>query len=77
MDPFLIYLIAINVVTFVVFALDFFLVQRRPELDGELKKLIVLDLFPVAGGVVGMLIALFVFTKQIPFREWETGCKLT
>ncbi len=64
MDPFLIYLIGINVATFVVFALDFVLVQRRPELDGELKKLIVLDLFPVAGGVIGMLVALFVFTGQ-------------
>ena len=42
MDPFLLYMLAINAVAFLAFSIDF---------------------FPVAGGAVGMLFALFVFGR--------------
>lgn len=61
MDPFLIYLIAVNVVAFLAFAVDFFLCMRFPALDDSTINALILDIFPVAGGAVGMLIALFVF----------------
>jgi len=60
-DPFLIYLIVVNVVTFLAFAVDFFLCMRFPALDDSTVNALILDIFPVAGGAVGMLIALFVF----------------
>lgn len=60
MDPFLLYLIAINLVTFLVFAIDYFLCVRFPALDNSKANSLILDVFPVVGGAVGMLIALFV-----------------
>lgn len=65
MDPFLQYLVIINVVTFLVFAVDFFLCTRIPALDDSAANSLILDIFPIAGGAVGMLIALFIFTGFI------------
>lgn len=64
MNPLIIYLIAINLITFVLFTIDFFIMAKNDYnsdtglMDGRL-----LSLFAVAGGGVGMLIALFVWTK--------------
>ncbi len=60
LTPFLLYLIAINVVTLLVFAVDYHLCQRYPALDDTAANSIILDLFPLAGGAIGMLLALFV-----------------
>ena len=60
MDPFVRYLIIINVVTLAVFTIDFFLCMWIPELDDTAANSLILDIFPIAGGAAGMLIALFV-----------------
>lgn len=62
MSPFLIYLIAINVATFLAFAIDFQLCSRKPEIENSTANSLVMDIFPLAGGAAGMLLALFVFT---------------
>ena len=59
MDPLLLYLITINVVTFVVFAIDYLLCLRFPALNDMAANSLILDVFPVAGGAVGVLLALF------------------
>ena len=59
MDPFLLYLIAINVATFVVFAIDYLLCLKFPALDNMAANSLILDIFPIAGGAAGMLLALF------------------
>ncbi len=73
MDPFLLYLIAVNAVTFLAFALDFFLCTRFPRLEDCAANALVLDVFPLAGGALGMLVALFVFTGQLPGRRMNKG----
>lgn len=65
MDSFLQYLVAINAVTFLVFAIDFFLCSRNPSLDDQAANSLILGIFPIVGGSVGALIALFVFTGLI------------
>lgn len=60
MDPLLVYLIAINVVTFLAFVVDFALCMIRPAIDDSAANSLILDVFPVAGGAVGMLLALFI-----------------
>ena len=55
-------MIAVNVVAFLAFAVDFFLCQRFPGLEDAAANSLILDVFPIAGGAVGMLLALFVFT---------------
>ncbi|WP_165044239.1 DUF1294 domain-containing protein [Adlercreutzia sp. ZJ138] len=65
MDPFLQYLIVINVVAFVAFAIDFFLCMRIPTLDDSAANSLIVCVFPIAGGAVGALIALFIFTGLI------------
>ena len=62
MDPFLIYLLAANVVTFIVFTLDYFLCSWKPEIEDSMANALIIDLLPFAGGAVGALVALFVFT---------------
>lgn len=62
MNPFLRYLIAINVVTFIAFVIDFLLCMWKPELDDSAANSLIMDLFPLAGGAVGMLLALFLIT---------------
>lgn len=65
LDLFLQYLILVNLATFLVFALDFFLCIRIPALDNSAANSLILDVFPIVGGAAGMLIALFVFTGLI------------
>ncbi|MBR3314973.1 MAG: DUF1294 domain-containing protein [Atopobiaceae bacterium] len=62
MDQFLLYLIAINAVTFVAFVLDFLLCMWKPGLEDAPANALVMDVFPIAGGALGMLLALFVLT---------------
>lgn len=57
--PFSIYLLAINVVTLLVFIVDCHLCRRHPALDETAANSLILDLFPLAGGAIGMLLALF------------------
>lgn len=59
MDSFLIYLVAINTATFIVFVIDYLLCLRFPALDDTAANSLILDIFPIAGGAVGMLLALF------------------
>lgn len=59
MDPFLLYLIAVNAATFVVFAIDYLLCLKFPALDNMAANSLILDIFPPAGGAAGMLLALF------------------
>lgn len=59
MDPFLIYLVVINMATFIIFAIDYLLCLKFPTLDDTAANSLILDIFPVAGGAVGMLLALF------------------
>lgn len=60
MDAFLLYLVVVNVVAFLAFAVDYLLCVRHPAIDGSAANALVLDAFPIAGGAVGMLLALFV-----------------
>jgi uncharacterized membrane protein YsdA (DUF1294 family) len=59
LDPFLIYLLAINALAFVAFVVDFLLCMWKPELDETAANSLVMDVFPIAGGALGMLVALF------------------
>ncbi len=59
MDPFLLYLIAVNAATFVAFAIDYLLCLKFPALDNMAANSLILDIFPLAGGAAGMLLALF------------------
>ena len=62
LDTFVLYLIVVNVVAFVAFVVDYLLCRWRPELDDTAANSLVMDVFPLAGGVLGMLIALSVLT---------------
>lgn len=62
MDPFLKYLIIINIITFLAFTIDLFLCLRIPGFEDKAANSLVLDLFPIAGGAAGMLLALFFLT---------------
>lgn len=62
MDPLITYLIVVNVVTLLSFTIYFLLCIRRPRLDDTAANSFILDIFPIAGGAIGMLLALFVFT---------------
>ena len=59
MAPFLVYLLAVNVVTFLVIVLDYLLCMWKPEIDDSMANSLIVDAFPVAGGAAGMLLALF------------------
>ena len=69
MDPFLQYLIVVNVVAFLAFAVDFLLYARHPAIDDSAANSLVMSAFPVAGGTVGALLALFLFTGLLPRRR--------
>ena len=60
MSPFVTYLLAANVVAFLAYTVDFVLGGFFPDLDDTKANAVVMDLFPVAGGAVGTLLALFV-----------------
>ena len=59
MDPFLLYLLAINVAALAAYAVDYLLCQRFPALDDAPANSLILDVFPIAGGAAGTLLALF------------------
>ena len=59
MDPLLRYLIIANVVSLVAVAVDYLLCRAFPALDHTKANSLVLCVFPIAGGAVGMLIGLF------------------
>ena len=59
MDLLLLYLIAVNAAAFVVFAIDYLLCLKFPALDNMAANSLILDIFPIAGGAAGMLLALF------------------
>ena len=61
MSSLALYLLVINVVAFVVFAIDYLLCIRDPEIDETVANALILDLFLVAGGAVGGILALFIF----------------
>ncbi|MBR3225291.1 MAG: DUF1294 domain-containing protein [Atopobiaceae bacterium] len=62
MHPLLLYLVAINVVTFLAFVVDFLLCRWRPEIDDTTANSLVMDVFPIVGGAAGMLLALLLLT---------------
>lgn len=62
LDPFLLYLMAINAATFLAFVIDFFICMHWPSVDDSATNSIIMDVFPIAGGAVGMLLALFILT---------------
>lgn len=64
MDPFLIYLLAINIVTFILFTIDYFIADRNGDEDTGLMDGRILSLFAVAGGAIGMLLALAIWTRR-------------
>ncbi len=65
MDSFIQYLLIINIVTFFIFAIDFFFCMRFPHLDDTKANSIIPCVFPIAGGSIGMMLALFVFTTLL------------
>lgn len=62
MDRLLLYLIAINIVTFLAFVIDLLLCLWRPELEDSAANSLILNVFPIIGGAAGMLLALFILT---------------
>ena len=66
MSPFVTYLLAANVVAFLAYTVDFFLCGFFPDLDDTKANAVAMDLFPVAGGAVGTLLALFVWSGRLP-----------
>lgn len=64
MNPLVVYLIIVNIITFIAFFIDFHLCMRFPELDESAANSLIMDVFPVLGGSVGMLLAMFVITGR-------------
>lgn len=62
MDPFLIYLMAVNVVAFVVFTIDYFLFMKSGR---ELVNHVAMCLFAVLGGGVGMLVSFLIWDRKV------------
>ena len=73
MSPFVTYLVVANVVAFLAYTIDFFLCGLFPQLDDTKANAIVMDLFPVAGGAVGTLLALFVWSSKLPGHRINKG----
>lgn len=63
MDPFVTYLLVINVVTFALFIIDCLIALRNEDVDTGLMDGGILSLFGVAGGCLGMLLALAIGTR--------------
>ena len=73
MSPFVTYLVVANVVAFLAYTIDFFLCGLFPQLDDTKANAIVMDLFPVAGGAAGTLLALFVWGGRLPGHRINKG----
>ncbi len=73
MDQFILYLIVVNVVTILAFALDYLLCMWKPELDDAPANALIMDVFPIAGGALGMLLALFALTGLGRGRRMNKG----
>lgn len=58
-----VYLAAINVVTFILFAIDYAITRIKNNEDTGLFHGVIMTLFAVAGGAGGMLLALALFTR--------------
>lgn len=65
MDAFAIYLFAINVVTFLLFTIDYVIAVRNRDPDTGLMDGRLLSLFAVAGGAIEMLAALLLWARKI------------
>ena len=73
MSPFVTYLLAANAVAFLAYTIDYFLCGFFPKLDDTKANAIVMDLFPVAGGAVGTLLALFVWSGRLSEHRINKG----
>ncbi len=62
--PFVIYLVVINALTFILFAIDYAIVCYNQDEDTGLMDGRILTLFALAGGALGMLLALMLFTRN-------------
>lgn len=62
--PFVIYLAGINALTFILFAIDYAIAHYNRDEDTGLMNGRILTLFAVAGGALGMLLALMLFTRN-------------
>lgn len=62
--PFVIYLAGINTLTFILFAIDYAIARYNQDEDTGLMDGRILTLFAVAGGALGMLLALMIFTRN-------------
>lgn len=73
MDPFLTYLISVNLLALVAGAIDLILCRRRPEHEDSAVHNLTMGVFPIAGGAIGMLLALFVLTGLAGGRRMNKG----
>ena len=62
LNPFLLYLIVINIVTFIAVVIDFLLCMWKPAIDDMAANSLIMDIFPIVGCAAGMLLAMFVIT---------------
>ncbi|CAK7017807.1 MAG: hypothetical protein PEGG_00726 [Paraeggerthella hongkongensis] len=65
MSSLALYLVAVNIVSFIAFTVDYLLCCRIPNLEESRANAILMDLFPIAGGAIGSLLALFVWSGRI------------
>ncbi|WP_244609688.1 hypothetical protein [Bifidobacterium moukalabense] len=64
MDCFLMYLIGINVVTFLLFTIDYLIMAGNSyNWDTSLMDGRILSLFAVVGGALGMLLAMIIWAR--------------
>lgn len=73
MSPFAIYSIAANVVAFIAYTIDFFLCKALPSLDDMKANSVAMCLFPIAGGPIGALVALFIWTGTLGRHRINKG----
>ncbi|MBM6999247.1 DUF1294 domain-containing protein [bacterium] len=62
MDSFVLYLLVVNAAAFLAITADYFLCRRFPELDDTIGNSLILNVFPLAGGAVGAIAALFIWS---------------
>ena len=73
MDPFITYLISVNLLALVAGAIDLIICRRRPEHEDSTAHNLIMGIFPIAGGALGMLLALFVLTGLAGGRRMNKG----